>query len=85
MNYMLYQLVKFSCGRLRPHFFDICRPNVSCKAGTYVDDYTCTGQDERLIRDAHLSFYSGHASTAFYYATFLAVSDLEFTLIISVF
>ncbi|KAI6184745.1 AcidPPc domain-containing protein [Aphelenchoides bicaudatus] len=73
MNFMLYNLVKYSCGRLRPHFFDVCRPNVDCKPGTYVDSYFCTGPNDRLIRDVHLSFYSGHAATAFYYATFLTV------------
>lgn len=77
INYILYQLVKFSCGRLRPHFFDVCRPNVECTTGSYVASYVCTGTDSKLIKDAHLSFYSGHASTAFFYATFLTVSLCE--------
>ncbi|CAD5214397.1 unnamed protein product [Bursaphelenchus xylophilus] len=70
-NYLLYQVVKFSFGRLRPHFFDVCRPDVSaCRPGDYVETYKCSGTNMKAVRDAHLSFYSGHASTAFFYATF---------------
>ncbi|KAI6216568.1 hypothetical protein M3Y99_01815100 [Aphelenchoides fujianensis] len=54
------------------HFFDVCRPQeFDCAAGEYIEHYTCTGTNIKLLRDARMSFYSGHASTAFFYAAFL--------------
>ena len=49
---------KFSCGRLRPHFFDGCRPDFSqfnC-TGTdglpaYVTNFECTGTDQKVLDD----------------------------------
>ncbi|CAD5210826.1 unnamed protein product [Bursaphelenchus okinawaensis] len=73
-NYILYQIVKFAFTRHRPHFFDVCRPDAEqCRPGDYVERYECRGTNMKTIKDAHLSFYSGHASTAFYYATFAAI------------
>ena len=71
---------KYSIGRLRPHFIDVCQPDWS-KINCLVDDrpnfvtnFTCLGNDllfpdeqERFdrIKDARLSFFSGHASCSF--------------------
>lgn len=73
----LYQLCKYSVGRLRPHFLDVCQPDTTdCVANTYVDTYVCLGTDAKKLKDARLSFFSGHCATSFYYATFIIVSVL---------
>ncbi|VDK22201.1 unnamed protein product [Anisakis simplex] len=73
------QLTKYSTGRLRPHFLDVCKPNVNltvlCGSGSasshdYIEDYVCLGGPEARVRNARLSFYSGHASTAMNVAVF---------------
>lgn len=70
---------KFTIGRLRPHFLDICKPDPTKFTCTdqnnlyvYVENITCTGtDDEHLLLDARLSFPSGHSSMAAYCAVFL--------------
>uniref|UniRef100_A0A0B7AJN3 Phosphatidic acid phosphatase type 2/haloperoxidase domain-containing protein n=1 Tax=Arion vulgaris TaxID=1028688 RepID=A0A0B7AJN3_9EUPU len=73
------ETLKYSVGRLRPHFFEICRPdtyNISCTQDTnndrYILYYTCTNTlvDHKLIQDSHLSFPSGHASMSMFSALF---------------
>ena len=79
-------LCKYPVGRLRPHFFTVCKPMVFDEEnfGVYndtifVSNYTCLGNSdlfpdpaERLhsIKEVSLSFPSGHASFAFQTATF---------------
>ena len=64
---MLTDVVKYSVGRLRPHFLAVCKPNfvsLNCSFGfkkNFLTDYECTG-DESEIQEARLSFPSGHAS-----------------------
>ena len=44
MNQFLTDLCKMAVGRLRPHFWDLCRPNVTCgvaNAHTYYEEFTC--------------------------------------------
>ncbi|KAI6190775.1 AcidPPc domain-containing protein [Aphelenchoides bicaudatus] len=54
---------KFWFGRLRPHFIDVCKPDVDdCDAGEYVVDYECTGRFRNRITNARMSFFSGHTS-----------------------
>jgi len=74
-------------GRLRPHFFEICRPLLadgsSCtdsgpgQSHVYHTDYTCqtelSGATETMIRDVHVSFPSGHSAMAFYGLIFMAL------------
>lgn len=58
---------KYSIGRLRPHFLSVCKPDstkYNCASG-YITADVCTG-DESLIREARLSFPSGHASFSSY-------------------
>ena len=101
---MLNNVIKFSVGRLRPHFLDVCKPDIDVShylittpredyynvntvkycfqftdetiCGTildpeYVTNFTCAGNSalfpdeserEARIREARLSFLSGHAS-----------------------
>lgn len=59
-------------GRLRPHFLAACFNvgfNCSSASYEYITDYTCTG-DPDVIKEARLSFPSGHSSLSFYAATF---------------
>lgn len=59
-------------GRMRPHFFDVCKPNWSAlNCSGFVEDYECTGKDVDKILEARLSFPSGHASLAVYTATYV--------------
>ncbi|XP_046635294.1 putative phosphatidate phosphatase isoform X1 [Daphnia pulicaria] len=70
---------KYTVGRLRPHFIDMCKPeNLSelCPLGgppVYITDFKCTGTNEQRIKDSRLSFPSGHASFSAYAMLFLAL------------
>lgn len=64
---------KYSVGRLRPHFYDVCRPNwaqLNCTLPNgvrnyFVGDHYCSQQQETWkFKDARLSFPSGHSSFA---------------------
>ncbi|XP_028044127.1 putative phosphatidate phosphatase [Bombyx mandarina] len=67
-------LAKYVIGRLRPHFFDVCRPipdaGSSQNALGYIQEYRCSGGDEALLKDMRLSFPSAHASFSMYCAIF---------------
>ncbi|KAI1712446.1 PAP2 superfamily domain-containing protein [Ditylenchus destructor] len=77
MTTCLTSMVKNSTGRLRPHFLEVCQPNVdyrNCNSTAYFYDYECLHSDdtEQLI-NSRLSFFSGHTSAAFYIATFFII------------
>ena len=70
---------RYSVGRLRPHFFNVCNPDPSlCTSdkATYVSDYNCTASPamfnnrEKAEKEVHLSFPSGHACFSVQAATF---------------
>uniref|UniRef100_UPI00398F3D7A phospholipid phosphatase 1 isoform X2 n=1 Tax=Pristiophorus japonicus TaxID=55135 RepID=UPI00398F3D7A len=70
----LTDIAKYSIGRLRPHFLDVCQPDwgkINCALG-YIDDFTCLG-DKRKVNEARLSFFSGHSSFSMYCMMFLAL------------
>ncbi|XP_022191014.2 putative phosphatidate phosphatase [Nilaparvata lugens] len=70
---MSVTVAKYTVGRLRPHFVAVCQPSVNCNTHDpydYVTDYVCTNRDNDKTLDARLSFPSGHASMAFYSATY---------------
>ncbi|XP_060927128.1 phospholipid phosphatase 1 isoform X2 [Limanda limanda] len=74
MSQSLTDIAKYSIGRLRPHFLDICRPDwnkINCSGG-YIENFTCTG-DATKVNEGRLSFYSGHASFSMYCMLFLAL------------
>lgn len=66
---------KFFTAGHRPHFFETCKPDkmLNCTLGTFVKDYECTntGESSLNVRDASLSFFSGHASTCVYACLFI--------------
>ncbi|XP_046440735.1 putative phosphatidate phosphatase isoform X2 [Daphnia pulex] len=69
---------KYTIGRLRPHFIAVCQPENFAQLcpldgpPTYITDYKCTGDDEKLLRESRLSFPSGHSSFSAYTMLFLA-------------
>uniref|UniRef100_A0A0N5C9Q6 AcidPPc domain-containing protein n=1 Tax=Strongyloides papillosus TaxID=174720 RepID=A0A0N5C9Q6_STREA len=67
-------IVKVSVGRFRPYYLDVCKPdvlqNITCNDYNYILNYTCTGKNIGLIREASLSFPSGHSAISFFGATF---------------
>ena len=74
---------KYTIGRLRPHFWDVCQPQL--KDGTtcsdainqhrYIENYYClgTGYTTDDIRQARLSFPSGHSSLSFYALVYMSL------------
>ena len=69
VNVVLTDVGKYTVGRLRPHFLAVCKPDFSklnCTTGfhkNFITNYECTG-DKDLIKEARLSFPSGHSSFA---------------------
>ncbi|KAJ7986939.1 hypothetical protein DPEC_G00333580 [Dallia pectoralis] len=75
MSQSLTDIAKYSIGRLRPHFLDVCNPDwkqINCTAGAYIENFTCAG-NPRLVNEGRLSFYSGHSSFSMYCMLFLAL------------
>lgn len=79
---------KFTAGRLRPHFLDVCQPHINTPTGMiklddyckdpdsrykYITEYSCFTSDYKL-KDIRLSFMSGHSSYSAYSAAFAVVS-----------
>lgn len=53
MSQSLTDIAKYSIGRLRPHFLDVCKPDLSsfnCTPGGYIEDFICTG-DKRMVSE----------------------------------
>lgn len=74
-EHVVTDIGKYSIGRLRPHFFDVCKVDfskVNCSAG-YIEEFECTGEDSNRIREVRLSFPSGHASFSSYVAVYLMI------------
>ncbi|XP_056398463.1 phospholipid phosphatase 1 isoform X2 [Hyla sarda] len=70
----LTDIAKYTIGRLRPHFVDVCKPDwtkINCSAG-YIENFVCQG-DLVKSSEARLSFYSGHSSFSMYCMLFLAL------------
>ncbi|XP_016337154.1 phospholipid phosphatase 1 isoform X2 [Sinocyclocheilus anshuiensis] len=75
MSQSLTDIAKYSIGRLRPHFLDVCKPDWTqnnCTGGAYIEDFICTG-DPAKVNEGRLSFYSGHSSFSMYCMLFLAL------------
>jgi diacylglycerol diphosphate phosphatase/phosphatidate phosphatase len=73
---LFINLVKIFVGGLRPHFLTLCEPMViNYPPGTpphyYTAEHICMG-DESLLKEAQMSFPSGHACAAFAGFVFLA-------------
>ncbi|GJQ66149.1 wun [Trypoxylus dichotomus] len=74
-------IIKYTVGRLRPHFLTVCEPNVNCTLPAnkhrYIVNFECTNPlyiyDKRIIKELRLSFPSGHSSFAMYTMLYFAV------------
>ena len=70
---------KYTIGRPRPHFFAVCKPNwlkINCTDSIGLKNYIignefCTTTDPIALKEARLSFPSGHSSFSAFFATFL--------------
>jgi len=75
VNQLFTDTTKYTIGRLRPHFIQVCNPNISREdcgevdRPNYVTKFICKGQEEignyenaKRLHDSRLSFVSGHAS-----------------------
>ncbi|XP_074034379.1 putative phosphatidate phosphatase isoform X1 [Leptinotarsa decemlineata] len=73
-------IMKYTIGRLRPHFFTVCQPDVcngSFALYKYYENFTCTNElyknNKRIMKEMRLSFPSGHSSFSMYCMTYLAI------------
>lgn len=81
---LITEIGKRSIGRLRPHFIDVCKPDwdkIECFTNIdgvevpnyiYMSDDVCTG-DKHLIREARVSFPSGHSSFTVFSMVFVII------------
>ncbi|KAL4217793.1 hypothetical protein ACF0H5_022532 [Mactra antiquata] len=74
----LTETTKLLCGRLRPNFISVCKPNfatLNCSHGyVYVTDDMCTlDSTEKRLLDSRKSFPSGHASLAAFGAVYVII------------
>ncbi|PIC43621.1 hypothetical protein B9Z55_004291 [Caenorhabditis nigoni] len=76
-NQLMVDIAKYTIGRQRPHFMDVCKPSVgydTCTApDVYITEFTCRSNDTKLVHEAQLSFYSGHSAFSFYAAWFTSL------------
>ncbi|XP_053666150.1 putative phosphatidate phosphatase [Anopheles marshallii] len=83
VSQLLTDVGKYTIGRLRPHFFDVCKPRMpdgttcadTINQGRYVTDFTCTSEKSsaRMLKEMRLSFPSGHSSFSMYTLVFCAI------------
>ncbi|XP_059478551.1 putative phosphatidate phosphatase [Neocloeon triangulifer] len=72
-------IAKYTIGRLRPHFFDICQPDIDCNLAenkhVYHEAFVCTNRQVSAFRlkEIRLSFLSGHSSFSAYTMVFLVM------------
>nr|CAD2174751.1 unnamed protein product [Meloidogyne enterolobii] len=94
-NQLMVDIAKYTIGRQRPHFMEICLPITEVKLNgiggeiskvskdfrtncpsdehTYITDFKCSGKEVDLIKEAQLSFYSGHSAFSFYAAWYTSL------------
>ncbi|XP_045157242.2 phospholipid phosphatase 1-like [Mercenaria mercenaria] len=74
LQQLVVEVVKNRTGVLRPNFFDVCKPQFNTSlCPSYITRYTCTGDDQKEIRNSRLSFPSGHSSLSMYIAVFFCM------------
>ncbi|XP_018357203.1 PREDICTED: putative phosphatidate phosphatase isoform X1 [Trachymyrmex septentrionalis] len=71
-------IAKYTIGRLRPHFMELCVPNIDCNLPEYqhkyIIDFHCTAAvSNKLLKEVRLSFPSGHSSFSAYTMIYLAI------------
>ncbi|XP_031173550.1 phospholipid phosphatase 1 isoform X2 [Sander lucioperca] len=79
MSQSLTDIAKYSIGRLRPHFLDVCKPDwklVNCSSGDYIEDFTCTGDAKMVNEGRSFPELSGNVPT---HPSLLWVAHCAFT------
>lgn len=74
-------VMKYTVGRLRPHFLTVCEPDYDCSLPgnqhKYIDTFVCTSMkyknNERIMKEMRLSFPSGHSSFSMYAMVYFAI------------
>ncbi|EFA07301.1 putative phosphatidate phosphatase isoform X1 [Tribolium castaneum] len=74
-------IMKYTVGRLRPHFLTVCKPDINCSLPSnqhvYHVDFNCTNKDyihnARIMKEMRLSFPSGHSSFSMYTMLYFAI------------
>ena len=68
---MITSVIKSTVGFLRPHFMEVCNPDVDCSKysnDVYLLNYTCQAnknyESQEIIIEARRSFPSGHSSVS---------------------
>ncbi|KHN77310.1 Uncharacterized protein T28D9.3 [Toxocara canis] len=77
LNLIFTQTTKWMVGRLRPHFIDVCKPNITLSTcsnpNEYITNYVCNGASKGMIKEARLSFFSGHSAFCMGTAVFCVI------------
>ena len=85
LTFCLTSIGKNWIGRLRPYFIHVCQPHLNklnCTSSTlnghiYNPIYTggsfCTNEDKEAVKEARMSFPSGHSSYSWYTMLFLII------------
>lgn len=77
---ILIGMAKVMLGRLRPHFLDVCKPDLSnCTGRIFYDFSECTVRSGKAFEEARKSFPSGHSGAAGYAVFFFALY-VEYTI-----
>ncbi|XP_016339012.1 phospholipid phosphatase 1-like [Sinocyclocheilus anshuiensis] len=66
MSQSLTDIAKYSIGRLRPHFLDVCRPDwmqINCTGGAYIEDFVCNGDSTKVNEGRCSRSRIGHPCT----------------------
>ncbi|XP_048523456.1 putative phosphatidate phosphatase isoform X1 [Dendroctonus ponderosae] len=74
-------VMKYTIGRLRPHFYTVCLPDVNCSLAenqnVYHTDFSCTNPaymyNKRIMKEMRLSFPSGHSSFSMYTMVYFSI------------
>lgn len=82
-NIFVVLIIKWKIGRLRPHFWSVCKPIInpsmlSTQSGgeeknNFITKYTCANSNIQEINTSRQSFYSAHACVAFHSAVWLTL------------
>lgn len=81
LNAFVTDIGKYSLGRLRPHYISVCLPDwsmINCTSANITNsfvygDEACTSNDYKRIKEARLSFPSGHSSFVGFATVFLVL------------
>lgn len=94
INFLLFNVIKISVGRLRPNFIAMCQPytNVTNAKDCLINNsnyffpgdlFKCNKTNDMnnpRIVDGRCSFYSGHSALSIYFAVFIIVCFFLFFL-----